>query len=112
MKKNPQRKPVAPPPGLAVAFKMVDMDATATAARNHATKMYPHAARIIEILHTDRDSVDVMVQKELDSAARTMFGNVEELATTPQFAGFTGFHVGFAVCWLLMMAVSGRDGAR
>lgn len=97
-----------PPAGLVAAFKLIDMKATAIAARSNAEETFPHAARIIEILNTDRDSVDRRVQDELDRAAVAIYGDVEN----PDVGSFTAFHVGFAVCWLLMMAVNGKDGAR
>jgi len=97
-----------PPAGLVAAFKMIDMAAMAIAAKTHAAQTFPHATRIIDILNTDRDGVDRAVQDELDRAAVAIYGDVEN----PDVGSFTAFHVGFAVCWLLMMAVNGKDGAR
>lgn len=95
--------------GLATAFKMTDMDgATPTAARARATKAYPHARCIVAELHNNGD--ELAISQELERATGTLYGSWgDDPHREPQLALMAGFHVGFAVCWLLMM---GAGGAR
>lgn len=104
-----RRTPQPAPAGLAHAFKLVQVDATAIAAREDARLTYPHARRILDILHGDSQAgTDVAVQDELIAATQTMYGNVES-GKDPCVAATAAFHVGFAVCWLLMTEMSGRE---
>ena len=99
------------PPGLAAAFKMIDTGgSTNTAAHSFATKAHPHALRILDLLHGD-GSVDLAVEQELTAAAARLFPTLSD-QQVPELARLAGFHVGFAACWLLMMAVNGRGGAQ
>lgn len=116
-----RRQQTPAPAGLAAAFKLIQMDGfTSSAAAGHADEAYPHACRIIRHLHGElrpSDDNGVLIQTEIDEAARAMYSVIElgitdDPAENPHSVGFAGFHVGFAVCWLLMTAVNGNGGAR
>jgi hypothetical protein len=123
MKKPATRKPArttrpttAPPAGLVAAFMLIQMDGFAAgAARSNAEDSFPHATNIIGHLNGYNEAEaynDLLIQNELNAAVRTMYSPAkEDPAESPQLMSFAGFHVGFAVCWLLMTAING-NGAR
>ena len=99
-----------PPAGLRAMFSMLVLDGYKPIAATTATRAaYPHAIRIVDTLLTNGD--EGILVKELEASTLSLFPNLQEpiALSTAQEAAFT---VGFAVCWLLVMAVTGNDGAR
>lgn len=94
--------PNEPPAGLVNAFRMLEPDA----APDAAYETYQYARRIVASL--DKQEVGV-VERELLAATRQVFGC--EDAYNPEFRAETGMKVGYAVCWILMASVTGKDGA-
>jgi len=110
-----------PPAGLDEAFRLIQMDGfTPSAAPQAAAEAYQSAQRVIaylngQLTHPHKHN-DLLIQEELEAANRIMHPPTDDdepdPATTPQTMAIAGFHVGFAVCWLLLTAVNGKDGAR
>jgi hypothetical protein len=108
------------PAGLVAAFKLIQMDGfSACAPRLLACEMQPHAINIIAHLNGGIDpkghNNDVLIQDELTAAVQTMNpgprpDHEPDPAESPELMSFAGFHVGFAVCWLLMTAINGNGG--
>ena len=106
-----RERPPELPAGLGDAFKLIAFEATSADAHRYASKVYPHAERIVSVLRTTESGLDVAMEKELTAAALAMFPQkLPQDAMTPELAGEAGFHVGFAVCWLFMASING--GAR
>lgn len=98
------------PAGLRAMFSMLVLDGyKPISATNACHAAYPHAVRIVDAALTTGD--EGIVVKEVEASTLSLFPNLEE-PIAPSTAQEAAFNVGFAVCWLLMMAVSGRDGAR
>lgn len=116
--KTRSRTPTAAavPVGLADAFKLITTDgATPCAATIHATRAYPHAQKIIALLHTeDFGRQDLEIEQELARAAESLFPSMDDRPADQvhESAGEAGFNVGFAVCWLLLRRINGQGGAR
>ncbi len=71
-----------------------------------ATATFPLAVRVVDTLLTERNEM-VVIDAIADSVT-SLFPDLEgePAVTTAQEAAF---NVGFAVCWLLMMAVNGKE---
>ena len=104
---------ITPPPGLAVAFKMLsESDHTNIAARSEAERYYPYARAFIEAVNTtDGDSASAVIKKATKRDHVHCFDD-DEIAETPELTGHTAFRVGFAACWLLMTDVNEQGGGR
>jgi hypothetical protein len=98
--------PRGAPAGLRAAFAMMALDGVNRSAET-ATATYPHARRIVSAALTNGDEGAVV--DELEAAAAAMFPNLENGDTPVSAAQEAAFNVGFAVCWLLLQAVNGKD---
>lgn len=113
-----RRQPkVRAPRGLSLAFKLIaEPDWTAHAAAAHAQDIYPHALRLVEGLIAGDDESGGQHRSDLVKAAtKALHGHCwtdEEIATSPDLTGNTALYLGFATCWLLLMGVNGKGGAR
>lgn len=93
------------PAGLVAAFRMIYVDgATSAFADMTADRYYPYARRAIDHLN-GRTGEDM--ESELLLAAEQVAGADRSLAEDPSIVADAAFHVGFAVCWLLMTQVNG-----
>lgn len=107
-----RRLELTAPAGLRAAFSMINLTGYAAAAATvHANCTYTHACRIVDEIHSTGDETRVL--QELQRAAASMFRDTDQPPHLEPSMGMTSaFHTGFAVCWLLMMAVNGKDGRR
>lgn len=117
---KPARTPkhrLTAPAGLVAAFAMATPSgATAIAALHTAERAYEPARRIIDLLHgrtQGKEHQDLEIEKVIERACAAYHGGVtDDGQTQGGLMADTGFDIGFAVCWLLMMAVNGNDGVR
>lgn len=111
-KQRVTRDRLTAPAGLRAAFSMIALDGVNPSWATQATNAtFPHAQRIVKTVLTRGD--EGVVVQELTNAIRTTFPNLdresEPAVTTAQEAAF---NVGFAVCWLLLTAINGKETAR
>ena len=105
------------PAGLVAAFAMVNKEnSTPIAALHTAGGAYQPALDIIDLLHGRKETEenqDVAFAKVIADATDAEYGETyDDARTMPELTGETGFNLGFAVCWLLTIAVTGTGGVR
>jgi hypothetical protein len=97
------------PAGLRAALSMVRQDSEKAVSPLLTANCIPHAQRVVQILGTTGN--DRALADTLKAGAAAMYPGIGDELDAETHAE-AAFLIGYAVAWLLMMAVSGKAGAK
>ena len=113
------RARTAPPRGLVAAFTLINQGgATPIAGSAAASRAYGPARQIIDLLQgapptgIDQGLVIERIITRATQANNEQTYTSDDIAVIPELMADTALNIGFAMCWLLMMSVNGKGGAR